>query len=197
MFTTRAKNIMLDAIARATAPAAAVDRVGVFQQQAGKAVTGVNATDLLTSAAHGFAAGDLVAFSALNGGAGLEINKPYFVIATGLTANDFRVARTPGGTQVNFTTDVVAVSTIHRYVEPGAPYARVAIAWNAPAEGTVDDSTNGAVINVPASVDVDAEGGWHNASGDLLVWNKVTKVVGDASNWTYTYTDADLTISDP
>lgn len=196
MFTARAKNVMLDAIARATAPAAAVDRVGVFQQQAGKAVTGVAATNLLTAAAHGYAAGDLVAFSALNGGAGLAINTPYFVIATGLTANDFKIARTPGGTEIDFTTAVSAVSTINKYVEPGAPYARKAIAWNAPAEGTIDDSTNGAVVDVPATIPVDAEGGWHNASGDLLVFNKVTQVPGDTADWTYTITDADLTITD-
>lgn len=197
MFTSLAKKGMLNAIANGTAPPDSIDRVGVFNQQAGKAVTGVTSTDIFTSAAHGYAAGDLVAFSALNGGSGLALNKPYFVIAANLAANTFQLSHVPGGAALDLGSDVVAVSTIHRYVEPGAPYARVAIAFNAAVDpGTIDDSTNGAVVNVPAAVDVDAEGAWDLSTGGLLVFNKVTKVVGDAANWTYTITDADLTILD-
>lgn len=192
--TTRAKIIALDAIARAVAPAASVDRVGVFVQQAGKAVTGTG--DTFTSNAHGYANGDVVGFSAVTGGGGtIVVNRPYFV--RDVTANTFKLAHVEGGAALALAADVTAVSTIHRYVEPGAPYARVAIAWNAAvAPGTIDDSTNGAVVNVPAANDVDAEGGWHNASGNLLVFNKVNKVAGDAANWTYTITDADLAIND-
>jgi hypothetical protein len=71
-------------------------------------LTGVAATDLLTKATHGLVAGDAVRFSGLAGGAGLNNGQTYFVIATGLTANDFRVSTTSGGAQVDFTTDVTA-----------------------------------------------------------------------------------------
>lgn len=71
-------------------------------------LTGVAATDLLTKTGHGLVAGDGVRFSGLVGGAGLSSGTTYYVIASGLTANDFRVSATPGGAQVDFTTDVTA-----------------------------------------------------------------------------------------
>lgn len=61
-----------------------------------------------TSVAHGYAAGDPVYFSALTGGAGLSINTVYYVIAANLGATTFQVATTPGGSAVNFTTDITA-----------------------------------------------------------------------------------------
>jgi hypothetical protein len=72
------------------------------------AVTGVAATDIFTSAAHGYAAGDRVIFTALTGGAGLSTNRDYYVIAANLAANTFQVSATPGGASVDFTTDVTA-----------------------------------------------------------------------------------------
>lgn len=69
-------------------------------------LTGANATDLLTKTAHGLTTGDAVKFLTLTGGAGLNTGQIYYVIATGLTANDFRVSATPGGAQVDFTTDI-------------------------------------------------------------------------------------------
>lgn len=73
-------------------------------------VTSVAATDLFTTASHGLAANDRIRFGTLNGGTGLTVNTDYYVIASGLTSNDFRVSTTQGGATVNFTTDVVAVS---------------------------------------------------------------------------------------
>lgn len=196
-FTASAKNIMLDAIARATAPSSSIDRVGAFQADAGKAVTGVTATDIFTSAAHGFAAGNIVTFSATTGATGIIVGRIYFVIAANLAANTFQVSDTPAGTAIDLVTDMTA-GTVVRYVEitGGAPaYARKAIAWNAPGNGTIDDSTNGAVLDIPAAGKVDAVGGWNNTSGVLLLLNPVTQST-DAAQWTYTVTDADLTISD-
>jgi hypothetical protein len=72
------------------------------------AVTGVAATDIFTSTAHGYVAGDRVAFTALTGGAGLTTNREYYVIAANLAANTFQVSATPGGASVDFTTDVSA-----------------------------------------------------------------------------------------
>lgn len=72
------------------------------------ATTGVAATDLFTSTAHGMAAGDGVYFTALTGGAGLELNRLYYVISDTLAANTFKLSTVRGGTAVNFTTDVSA-----------------------------------------------------------------------------------------
>lgn len=71
-------------------------------------LTGVAASNLLTNTAHGFLAGDDVFFTSLTGGAGLLTGKRYYVIATGLTANDFSVSLTPGGSAVDFTTAITA-----------------------------------------------------------------------------------------
>jgi hypothetical protein len=77
------------------------------------AVTGVAATDIFTSAAHGYVAGDRVVFTALTGGAGLVTNRDYYVIAANLAANTFQVSATPGGASVDFTTDVT-VGTVQK-----------------------------------------------------------------------------------
>jgi hypothetical protein len=74
----------------------------------GKAVTAVAATDIFTSTAHGFQAGDSVVFSALTGGAGISTSVVYYVIATNLAANTFSVSATLGGTALDVTTDLSA-----------------------------------------------------------------------------------------
>ena len=74
------------------------------------AVTGVAATDLFTKATHGLVANDKVRFTILVGGTGITVNTTYYVIASGLTANDFRVSATLGGATINFTTDATAGS---------------------------------------------------------------------------------------
>jgi hypothetical protein len=71
-------------------------------------ITGEADDETITSAAHGFIAGDKVQFSGLTGGAGLSTSTDYHVIGAGLTANTFRVSATPGGSAVNFTTDITA-----------------------------------------------------------------------------------------
>lgn len=79
----------------------------------GKAVTGVAATDLFTATAHGYVAGNTVKFSALTGGTGIVAGQRYYILATGLTANDFKVsAQAPnqGVAQpvLDFSTDLTA-----------------------------------------------------------------------------------------
>ena len=81
----------------------------------GDAVTLANpsaaADDIVdTTAAHGYAAGDPVVFTALTGGAGLSVGRVYYVIAANLGATTFQVSATPGGAAVNFTTDITAGS---------------------------------------------------------------------------------------
>jgi hypothetical protein len=73
----------------------------------------------------------------------------------------------------------------------GSPaYARKTIAYNTPSSGSMDDSTNGAVIDVPAGVTVDYLGYWNNASSELRAVDKVTSEVF-AAQGTYTVTDSD------
>jgi hypothetical protein len=87
-----------------------------LNKEANKAVTGVAATDLFTSTGHGFLAGDRVRFAApLTGGAGITVGQDYWVIASGLTANDFRVSATKNGTTIDLTTDLTA-GTIARWI---------------------------------------------------------------------------------
>jgi microcystin-dependent protein len=81
---------------------------------------GVALTDTFTSTAHGLVAGDALIFTTLLGGIGLSTNGPiYYVIASGLTANAFKLSLTAGGAAVDFTSDVTAGSFV--VVQP-APF---------------------------------------------------------------------------
>jgi hypothetical protein len=192
-FTTLGKNALL--------ASHGVDRVGAFTANATKAVTGVTSTDILTSAAHGYAAGDLVIFEGITGGANIkagtannadELADPYFVSATNLAANTFSVTRTPGGAVEDLGTDISA-GNVRRLVElSGGSYARVAIAYAAAAAGQIDDSTNGATINAPASAVIDYLGYWNNGSGELRAIDKVTQEVYSASGGQYVVNDSKL-----
>jgi len=71
-----------------------------------RSVTGVASTDILTSAAHGFAADQPVVLRGLTGGTGLTADTTYY--ARDITANTFKVAATAGGAAIDFTTDVTA-----------------------------------------------------------------------------------------
>lgn len=68
------------------------------------------ATNLVTKTAHGLVAGDRIYFTALTGGTGLSLNKDYFVLASGLTANAFKVSATSGGAEVDITVDYSAAT---------------------------------------------------------------------------------------
>jgi hypothetical protein len=71
--------------------------------------TSAAADDIVdTTTAHNFVAGDRVVFTALTGGTGLTTNREYYVIATSLAAQTFRVSDTVGGAGINFTTDITA-----------------------------------------------------------------------------------------
>lgn len=85
--------------------------------------TSANADDIIdTATAHGFVEGQAVVFPTLTGGAGLTAGTTYYVVSTSLAAQTFRVAATPGGTAINFTTDITAgtvrkVNTLVRAVK--------------------------------------------------------------------------------
>lgn len=75
-------------------------------------VTGATAaasTDLVTETAHGLSAGQALYFTTLTGGTGLTVGTVYYVIASGLTANAFKVSLTAGGSAVDITGDYSTV----------------------------------------------------------------------------------------
>lgn len=192
-FTTLGKNALL--------ATHGVDRVGAFTAQATKAITGATATDIISAAAHGYAAGDLVIFEGLTGGSNIkagdagnanELADAYFVIATNLAAGTFSVSRTPGGAIEDLGTDITA-GNVRRLVElTGGTYARVVIAYAAAAAGQIDDTTNGATINAPASATIDYLGYWNNASAELRAIDKVAQEVYSAAGGQYVVSDSKL-----
>jgi len=72
------------------------------------AATGVASTDVVTATGHTFANGDPVFFVALTGGDGLAIDTTYYVINS--ATNTLKLAATPGGAAIDFTTDISAAT---------------------------------------------------------------------------------------
>ena len=194
MYTTLGKHQMLLAL-KGTNPTTPITHVGLFDKDAAiSTITGVASTDVCTKTAHGLSDGNLVVLSAISGGTGLKAGYPYFIITS--AANTFQLSETPGGSAHDFTMDVTAM-TLERLVEisGGSPaYARKAIAFNAPVEGLMDDSTNGAVVDVPAST-VDYVGLFSAVTaGTLLAIDDVTAELF-AAQGTYSVTDAKLNLN--
>jgi hypothetical protein len=191
-YTHAARNLMLNAL-KGTNPTTPITHCSLLTAAAAiTGVTGVAATDLLTKSGHGLSNGNLVVLASLSGGTGLVVTRPYYVV--GVSGNDFQLSHTSGGSAVDFTSDITSVSVIKlTEVSGGSPaYARQAIAFAAASEGTIDDSTNGAVFDVPAAGQVDYVG-FHSAStaGTLLGVDDVTSE-SFAGQGTYTVTDAKL-----
>jgi len=203
-YAVNAKNLMLDAL-KGTNPTTPITHAGLLD--AGTALTGVTSvtsTDTFTSTAHGLANGTIVILTAKTGGTALvagdannanELAWPYFVITT--AANTFQVAFASAGAAVDHGTDVTAVTvTPLGELTGGSPaYARKAIAFAAAAGGTMDDTTNGAVFDVPAAATVDYVSFWSAlTAGTLLGIDKVTAETF-AAQGTYTVSDADLDLN--
>jgi hypothetical protein len=73
----------------------------------GVAATLTASTNLITrtdAGTHGLVAGDAVFFSAVTAG-GVTANAIYYVLASGLTTTAFKVSATPGGTELDITSD--------------------------------------------------------------------------------------------
>lgn len=62
-------------------------------------------TDIITSSAHGLAAGDTVRFNSVGAATPLSTSTVYYVIATNLATNTFSVSTVKGGTIVDITAD--------------------------------------------------------------------------------------------
>jgi hypothetical protein len=189
-FTYAGKHAMLNALA------ALATHVGLFQEGAAiTAVTGVAATDLLTKAGHGLANGDLVVLRSLTGGAGLANEIPYYIV--GVSGNDFQLSALSGGAALDFTTAITSVSVVKlTEISGGSPaYARKSIAWSAAALGVLDDSTNGAVFDVPAAATVNYVGTFSAlTNGTLYGVDQVTAETFGAQG-TYTLTDEKLNLN--
>lgn len=197
---TAGKNVALNALA------AAVTHLGLLRAQTPiTGVTGEADDETFTKTAHGLSDGDLVILTEVTGGGGAfaagdagnanEAAEPYYVV--GSTANTFQLAKTAGGSAVAFGTDITA-ATVTELVEisGGSPaYARKAVAFNSAAGGAVDDSTNGAVFDVPAAAVVDYVGGFSaSTGGTLYTLDKVTQETFGAQG-TYTVTDVDIDLN--
>lgn len=201
-YTIAGKNLMLDAL-RGTNPATPITHAGLLEAQASiTGVTGQAVDDTFTKTAHGLSNGDLVILTEVTGGGGAfkagnadnadEGAEPLFVI--GSTANTFQLSRTSGGSAVAFSSDITTAK-VTKLVEisGGSPaYARKSIAYNAASGGSMDDSTNGAIFDVPAGKSVDYVS-YHSAvtAGTLLAIDRVTRETF-AAQGTYTVTDSDL-----
>lgn len=189
-YTTAAKNSMLDHLA------SEITYVGLFDEEAAiTSVTGTASTDLLNKSSHGLSNGNLVVLRSLSGGSGLTTEYPYYVV--GVSGSDFQLSLTSGGSAINFTTDITSVSVVRlTEISGGSPaYARVAIAFAAASGGQIDDSTNGAVINVPAAATVNYVGFFSAlTNGTLYGIDDVTAEAFGAQG-TYTVTDAKLDLN--
>ena len=194
-YSTAGKNLMLNAL-KGTTPATPITHVGLYDEAVAiTSVTGVATTDLFTKVSHGLTNGDLVVLRSLTGGTGLRQEYPYYVV--GVAGNDFQLSEVSAGSAFNFTTDVSSVSVVKLVeIAGGSPaYARVAIAFAAPVEGLMDDSTNGAVINCPAGAVVDYVGFFSAVStGTLLGIDPVTPETF-AGQGTYTVSDAKINLN--
>lgn len=104
------------------------DGITVERVKATISVTGVAATNLFTSVGHGLHQGDRVCFGALTGGTGLllgtKTSNNYYVIASGLTADTFKLSITHDGPEVDFTTDLTSGVSNTWEANFSAPYAR-------------------------------------------------------------------------
>jgi len=181
--TTLGKNAALDGIAGGTP--ATISHLGLLTAQTPiTGVTGEDVDDVFDKTSHGLANGELVILTELTGGSGLvagdadnanEAAKPYFVINA--NANDFQLARTPGGAAVEFGSDITDVTVIELLeISGGSPaYARQACSFNAGSGAQVALAAN-EQFDIPSGGVVDYQSG-HTAStaGNVLAIDKVTQ----------------------
>jgi len=96
--------------------------------------TSAAADDIIdTTTPHGFVSGQPVHFTALTGGAGLTVGTIYWVTPTSLGASTFRVAASPGGADLGFTTDITAGTVV------GGDRVYSAAAWAEVVAGLATD----------------------------------------------------------
>jgi hypothetical protein len=94
-------------------------------EQAGTAAA---STDLVAVTAHGFVTDTRVRFGTLTGGTGLLNTLDYFVLASGLTTNAFKVSLTSGGAAIDITVDYSAITVGTTHETQVSPRANVTVA---------------------------------------------------------------------
>lgn len=102
-----------------------------------------------TTPDHDLNAGDAVVFTSLTGGTGVTAGKVYWVVPTSLAAKTFRVAATPGGAAIEFSTNITAGNV--NKVNTSGVYFRSALFE---ASVAIEDATGMPAGAVVASTDV-------------------------------------------
>ncbi len=91
-------------IASLSRPGLTLEQVDAAYSPQTATFTATAATNLINRTAHGFVAGNQVTFGTTGTlPAGLSIVTPYYVIASGLTADVFKVSATLGGSEIDIT----------------------------------------------------------------------------------------------
>lgn len=155
-------------------------------------VTGTETDDVLSSTAHGLTAGQAIRFESLTGGAGLTVHRPYYVIDT--STDQFKIALTPGGAAIDFTTDIsdatvripaetvgVARASIQNGHVTGVRLLKYGIGYSAPPSVTCDSPDLSANVGSGASLTATLT---LVIDGDMA-WNTVTSIAIDSGGSGY------------
>lgn len=143
--------------------------VGAMEASAAVAVEASTAGTKIKKTANGLAAGTVIYFSVLSGGAGLVALRPYYVLAG---TNEFEVSLTEGGAAVSFTTELKVASEYIKLTEmTGGSYARIETKFELAAEGKTEDTTEHA-LKIPAGKTINAE-----------CYNEAISGIGAAKHW--------------
>lgn len=150
--------------------------------------TAAASTDLVTITGHGLVANDRIYFTRLTGGTGLALNTTYYVIASGLTANDFKVATTSGGAAINITVDYTRAEVAKyktfsgNFLNRGTYNAPLNMLFAVGAQaGTITVATSGSnyTIAIPATTDPAFTGATGTASTDRINKTAHGLIAGD------------------
>ena len=143
-----ARNAKLTGWIKSESPALPPAFVGAATRAAAKACKSTS-NKVIELAAHGFSNGDLVVFTAIVGGTGLQVARPYNV--AGVTTNTFELTFDEAEA---WSTELTAGTEIAKVTEvTGGAYARVASSYTAAKKGATTDSTSHS-LSIPASTTV-------------------------------------------
>jgi hypothetical protein len=130
---------------------------------AGQTFTTAFATDLITSVAHGLIAGDRIRVSTdTTLPAGMAAATNYFVIASGLTADAFKVSATSGGATIDITDNGTGVQTWSHYENLNGFFFEdraVVLASRLPADSIDFAQSRGVPTPVKVETQTDAQTG--------------------------------------
>lgn len=144
-FSGEAKNLQMNAVGPKTNPTLAAEWVAVAGQTTVTPENSAGNSKKIKKTAHGLNTGDIVVFTALTGGAGLVIGRPYYAIK--VSTSEFEVAYTKAlaeaTTGLEFTTEIKeTTTTIAKLVEhTGAKTKRIKTAFAAAVNGASEDTT--------------------------------------------------------